>query len=350
MVVSDLYLGETAPQDVRESRWPALAHLARFSAVRALPQGWRSWLAHWLGSYGMAAASPAAVAATVCDALRLESSRPTWVWLADPVELSAGLTSVHLTALLRLDAAEQAELCRDFNALFGPTGYHLAPTRAGRFLAAGPPASGDESSDPARWLGASLGDGLARQRADVSFRRLGAEIEMWLHGHPLNARRMREQRAPVSTLWLWGGGAALAQRESEPAVPSARVAGRRAPLEFFGDDAFVEGLAHLTGTQWAPAARGLDSIVPSAERTVIQVELFGTEPERERLRGQPSPAASLAEILERDWVAPALERLGRGDIERLIVVAGDRQALLTRRDGWKRWRRRRAALAAFAAP
>jgi hypothetical protein len=349
MVVSDLYLGDAAPLAGVEASWPALARLARYGALTALPQGWRSWLARWLGSEDIAAASPAAVAAAAADSLAPEGSRAVWVWLADPVELRAGLTSVHLTALLRLDAAEQSELCRGFDEIFAETGYRLSPTRCGRFLAVGPFAQGEaERSDPARWLGSSLAGAFAQRRAGESFRRLGAEIEMWLHGHPLNERRARERRPPVSALWMWGGGAPLARANA--AARSASSEDGRAQAELFGDDPFVEGLSHLTGARWSPAPLSLASVAPSAERTVIQIELFGTEAQRGRLAARASPIACAAETLEREWIVPGLERLDRRDIERLVVVAGDRQVSLTRRDGWKRWRRRRPALAALAGP
>ncbi len=57
-------------------------------------------------------------------------------------------------------------------------------------------------------LALSAGDptpGLARGAAGGTLRRLGAEIEMWLHEHPLNQqRRTGRGQLPVTTLWFWG--------------------------------------------------------------------------------------------------------------------------------------------------
>ncbi len=339
MIAPDLYVPSEAGRSGGEARWPGLARLARFGAASALPEGWRSTLARRLGAPHAAAASPAAVAAMAVDGLPIESSHPHWVWLADPVHLSAGLTTVHLAARLRLDAVEQAELSRDFASTFAGCGYGLAPTRCGRFLAAGPPMAGRaETPDPARWLGASLADAIATRPAAEAFRRLGAEIEMWLHGHPLNVRRVRAGRLAVSALWLWGGG---------PPLAAPPLTGGHSPWVFFGDDPFMEGLAHLCGARRAPALHRLDALAPSdAERVVIELELLA--PPEPQSAGLALDAPFAAEALERDWVAPALERLDRRAVERIVLIAGDRQVALARLDGLRLWRRRRDPLAALS--
>lgn len=366
IVVSDLYFteGDFATSAARPAagarssaalaRLPGLTGLMRFGALEALPRGWRSWLAAWLGREDLASASPSAVAARA--ALGRGTPPSQWVWLADPLHLIAGLTSVHLSpqGRLRLDQPAQAELCRAFDAAFAETGYALAPTRSGRFLASGPPLPQDvETTDPARCLGSTIADALPRGRAAAPLRRLGAEIEMWLHEHPINVRRARAGRPPIGTLWLWGGGAPLAVEESVAA------AGDRSPATaFFGDDPYVEGLSHLIGAACGPAAGSLASLAAAAaDRRVVQLELFSASddsrvgPRDEPRSPEDSPATPLhaIEALDRHWLEPALELLGRREIERLVVVANDRKVSIMRRDRLKRWRRPRGALAALAA-
>lgn len=359
IVLSDLYFA-CDEADVR-LRLPGLARMARFGASSALPRGWRSWLAGSLDGPSLAAASPATVASA---AIRADVEAAESVWLADPVHLQAGLSTVHLAprGLLRLDTPSQTQLASEFNRDFADTGFRLVPTRSGRFLAAGPAMSAAApATDPARWLGSSLADALAPVGAPGALRRLYGEIETWLHEHPVNARRVRAGELAVSALWLWGGGppfpaSACRQSGRTAAGPGERTVARH-PTAVFGDDPFVEGLAHVIGASWSPVAPGFGAVMAAAaaaqaERIVVHIELFreatGAATPEAGLKS-PSPPQALA-AFDRDWVEPALAQLDCGAVARVAVTANDRRVLLSSRDRWKRWRRRRPALAALSAP
>ena len=128
--------------------------------------------------------------------------------MATPVHLIAGMTSIHLDrrSILRLDPNDQVALVADFQRVFHDSGFHLQPLEAGDFLMLGPQMTIAETSEPARFVGASMAEA---QRADAStpaLLRLGAELEMWLHDHAINEGRRRRGELPVTALWLWGGG------------------------------------------------------------------------------------------------------------------------------------------------
>lgn len=341
VIVTDLYLasGEDAA-DARAAGAVLEPGAARFGPVASVPDGWRRWLAAWLGRADLALASPAAVASAGESASALGTARAASVWFADPVHLLAGLTSVHLApqGLLALDPAGQAELCGSFDETFADAGYRLTPTRAGRFLLHGRASSGEvQTSEPARVLGSSVADLLPKGTGAAALLALGAEIEMWLHEHPLNARRARERLPPISTLWLWGGGAPL-----DAAVGAPRCA--RAPhaaAAIFSDDEYVRGLSHLCGVRAAPAPSGIDSVASdAAPRLVVALELFcagaGLHSAHDRLAA-----------FEREWVLPALGLLRRGELSRLTIIANDRRVSTIARDRLKIWRRPRAAIEAL---
>src|SRR5688572_16936463 len=172
-----------------DGRLSSLARATRFGTTHSLTSGWRSWLAHWLGSAELGAAAPASVAAAAYD----ELASADMVWLAAPVHLSASLRSVHLDpfGMLRLDAAGQEALRASFEQTFRDSGYRLVPASSGVFLAAGPALEQIETADPARHLGSSITEALPTGRDAPALRRLGAEIEMWLHEHPVNISRQR---------------------------------------------------------------------------------------------------------------------------------------------------------------
>src|SRR5580692_6502077 len=137
IILSDLYLTENGGggADVRDAAvpadvLPALARVARFAGVSALPGDWRGWLAGWLGRADLAAAcgaTPAVVAAAALPAAQALPAAARTVWLATPLHLVAGLTSVHLDyrGLLKLDAATLDALCADFNTQFAMRGFSL---------------------------------------------------------------------------------------------------------------------------------------------------------------------------------------------------------------------------------
>jgi len=52
------------------------------------------------------------------------------------------------------------------------------------------------------------GDFLPAGEHTVSHRNILGEIEMALHEHAVNERRLAEGKQPVNSLWLWGGGTA----------------------------------------------------------------------------------------------------------------------------------------------
>jgi hypothetical protein len=320
-----------------------LARMARFGATERLPGGWRAWLAAALGRADLAAASPAAIAATTVsawpDADRAggQTDAGRHLWLADPVHLIAGLTSVHLApqGILSLDTASQLELRETFDHTFAELGWRLAPLRGGGFLARGPAPRGEAlTTEPARALGMSLAASLPRGPGAAALLALGAEMEMWLHEHPLNARRQREGLAPISTLWLWGGGPPVgaveaADRVAGPPRGTSQPEAGSLATAVFSDDAYVEGLAHLCEARVAPSARDLPAVLAArAPRRVVTLELVG-------------PPTAALEQLDRDWIVPALGRLQRREIARLSLIANDRRLSLGARDLWKRWRRPR---------
>ncbi len=364
LIASDLYWPPSGlPRASRGASLPYLSRIARFGAVELLPYGWRRWLAGNLGAVELATASPAAIAAAAGragDARETSESVREFVWLADPVHLVAGLTSLHLAprGILALEPAVQEALCSAFNDVFAEAGFRLAPVRGGRFLAQGPAPAGDvRTTEPARVLGSTIEDALPQGTGASALLALGAEIEMWLHEHPINLQRARERQPPISTLWLWGGGTPLesaADRRGTKAAPEVAI---------FGDDVFMEGMALLSGARFAGAARGFASLEGAdaasqadvaspadaarragPARRVVALELFrGGAPSPHR-SGQPLEALA---TFEREWVAPALEQLRRGELSRLTVVANDRRLSIASGDRLKVWRRRRAALEAL---
>lgn len=342
IVITDLYLDpdpagrpaaraaqEMAPRDPEASAGsdatPAIDHLARFADRARVAAGWRAWTAHWLGLSQYARETPASVAAA-----ELAHAPPGAVWLATPVHLLAGLTSLHFDrrSVLRLAPAELEELAATFRDTFRGSGFNLHPLPDGELVLSGPSAATPPTTtEPARMLLASVAESLPTGQGAASLRRLSAEIEMWLHGHPLNDARARRGAPPVATLWVWGGGAPALSR-SAPAREITDAA--------FGSDAYVRGLWRLAGGECRPMPVDWEAVIGDrrAQRALAAVEVA------ELLHAHASwTLADAAAQIDRRLISPSLAALRRGALERLVLLANDRSLTLRAGHRWRLWRR-----------
>jgi hypothetical protein len=209
---------------------------------------------------------------------------------------------------------------------------HDAGERA--FLLSGLGAARVASVDPARLLDADIGHALPSVPAAGELRRLGTEIEMWLHGAALNVARERAGRPRISALWLWGGGA------SDSSAPS--IINPPPDAHLHGGDPFLAALsgeaASLHGKSRAviPAPASYAALDSSATRCVVE------------LTPMSGPPAESLSALESNWFAPARKALSEGRLSCVDVIANERWFRITARPGWRIWRRRKAWLAELA--
>lgn len=363
IVITDLYLSNAAEAaSIRGIHLPGLARVARYGTGRPLGQGWRPWLASWSGQNALIDSAPATVAAAA-SRVSAEDAKDRMAWIATPVHLVAGLSSVHLDArgLLQVELEARRELAADFNSVFGESGFRLEALPSAGFLMSGPRIPDESTVDPARILGASITDVLPEASHAPTLRRLVAEIEMWLHDHRVNLARQKRGRLPVTALWLWGGGAAREgialgleherlSTDTVDTVPASVVRGAAleamatpVPGVAFGADPFLHGLWRLSGTIARPLPRSFEEVLGySGRRAVFALELSQAFDEHRNW--------SLRDALEdadRRWIAGALDALRRKDIGRVTVVANDHRLSLGLRDPWKLWRMPRPALTAL---
>jgi hypothetical protein len=329
IVVADLYLPEEGRGDA--VALPGLERIARFATKSVLARGWRPWLAERVGCVNLADDAPALIAARCCNALK-----PGGVWLATPVHCIAGLASVHLEhrGLLKLSAADLAALAADFREVFKGPDFALEPLASGGFLLLGPAIADAEGIEPARCIGRSVAAALPRSPA---LRRLGAEIEIWLHEHPVNRARGARGELPVTSLWLWGGGmlAAGPRAPADPGVVTDRA---------YGSDPYLHGLWCARGAHAEELPESIAALDAAPARcSVILVELA------ELLAGDRRAGLGDAlALLDARWLAPAAALAARGALHSLTVIANDRCLALGRHDVLKRWRRARPGLTGLA--
>jgi hypothetical protein len=370
VVVSDLYLPQETPerQVPQGVALPGLQQVSRFgSRARLAGGGWRQWVAQWLldgsaadwrrtvaasADHGVGATSAATASATPTVSLietvavaptatvaamalpvaqrRMLAASGTFpcAWMATPVHLLAGLSSVHLDrrGILHLSEDDLTTLAADFQRIFHDSGFALQPLASGDFLLFGAAKSAAGELEPARFLGSDVAEARQHSVNDPTLRRLSAEIEMWLHDHRVNDSRARRGELPVTGLWLWGGGPVEA-----PAAESQRGAADIA----LGRDAYLQGLLTSMGQQVRAVPSQLADVFDNnqADRAVIVIEIASML--------QSAPAWTFFDALaqiDRAFLQPAVQAVRSAQLERLHLLANDWQLTLRRRDHWKFWR------------
>jgi hypothetical protein len=133
-----------------------------------------------------------------------------WIAAADPVYLEPRLDHLCLHDLSGIDIAPN-----EFRVLI----EHLQDTLAGEnqlgfirlgqhgYLSAETPMP--TSDVPAYVVNQKVpSDHLPEGPQAAAYRNLLSEVEMSLHDHDVNQRRLAKGKPPVNSLWLWGGGQA----------------------------------------------------------------------------------------------------------------------------------------------
>jgi hypothetical protein len=315
LVLRDFFVREAAAEpDSTSERLPALESLLAAADRRPLIGGWRANLAARFATGEIAAMAPAAVAA---QAWLASPPLPAGqYWFATPVHYFAGLDSVHLhpDGLLQLSDRAQAALVTDFARVFGQDPWVLHAFGRRELLLSGPPLA-QSGQDPAQFAGRDVADGLPRGAPAATLRRLGAEMEMWLHEHQVNRQRERDGELPVSGLWLWGALAVHA-----PAAATATMASP-AGSRLYGEDAYAEALWRMQSGYTAPLPAHFEAMERTGGRHVVL-----------------HPAA--LQPLERCWLLPALAALRARQLSVIELLAGTQWYRLHWWQLARFWRRR----------
>lgn len=175
-------------------------------------------------------------------------------------------------------------------------------------------------------------DGELPEAVDASpLRRWLNEIQMFLHGHPINSERQATGKPVINSLWLWGAGAL-------PSGPAPAFAGVRA------DSPLPIGLARAARIPVAPLPHSLEAFLAAApapgEHLLVIEDLLAPVLYEDR-----NGWRAAQEALDKKWFAP-LRRALAGPLTALTLVAPTIYGQLTwdirAADRWKLWRRPQA--------
>ena len=269
---------------------PAL--LARHFDV--LPRGW-----------------PAAALTRLLDAGEDDARGPAWL-RADPAHIRPDINGARLLGIGRNLGVEQADaeaLLPALRPLFGDAGFLLDAPHPQRWYLRLPRATKlPLFAAPEEALGDDVFEHRAEGPEARRWRLLESEVQITLHNHPHNTRRLEQGRVPINALWLWGGGV----------LPDAVTS--HAPT-VYSDDPAVQGAAQLGKLHGMP-------IVDIS--TIPQDALVDLRSQRDM------------RVLVERWFLPALSTAA----EVTFNFADGRRFCMRAAQRWRVWRKSLPALSA----
>jgi hypothetical protein len=306
--------------------------LARGRAANADPLSLERWLAE---EFGLDDGALPAGAITL-QASGTGNPERSGNWLrADPVHLRLerdGFTLIPATGC-DISHEEADAFVSALNREFGAR-HSFVLARTDQWCMSVSSDAALESAPPLELAAQAVDASLPRGTDSARWLALLNEIQMALHGHPLNLAREERGAPPINSVWLWGAGR----------LPDTA----RGPWHSLtSDDALAAGLAQIAGMrqralpasagEWLERAplEGRHLIVLDALRAVHA--LGGAEQHADRLAA-----------LEARWFQPLLEALRSDRIGMITVHAPDSgQSYETVRSDLRRFWRRTRPLAAY---
>ena len=187
----------------------------------------------------------------------------------------------------------------------------LAPAVRGYFRGRGARDADDLTGD----VFVSVTRGVGSGRDGARLRSRMNEIQMVLHEHPVNARRVDMRAAPINALWLWGFG------RLDAAPGRLDAAGRWLLLT---DDLWLRAFWQVHGGAERPLA--------TAGAIEVDALIAMTQPPT------TGAAEALAEV-ESSLFAPLRRSLQDGALQSVHLHDGVRVHVVDRGSRWRFWRR-----------
>jgi hypothetical protein len=233
-----------------------------------------------------------------------------YVLAATPVTLVAGRDDVLLAGRIDdLDHDDSVTLIALLNRHFATDAIIFAAPRPSTWFVHAATTPLIDTSPLDAVMARAIYRHLPRGAEAKKWQRWQDEIQMLLHDHPVNQARETQGLAPVTGVWLWGGGR-LADAAASPAWHAFAASGEPGDL--------VRGLALRAG-------QAADTPPPDFSATMSRME------------SNIDVVVSLAPCNDDDdarrfataWLQPAITALEDGVIDALQLVADGRGAAVT---------------------
>ncbi len=241
--------------------------------------------------------------------------------------------TLHSAAILDIERKEADALLAALQEHFRGDGFEFAAPSPERWYVRVPPGELPDSTPLEEALGRDLLGLLPVSRGKLNWRSTLTEAQMLLAAHDVNARREKEGRPAINSVWFWGGG----ELPGHVAAPYRTI---------HADDVFARGLATLSDARLAGAPAALADIAhPDANSALVMIDTLS----RALNRGDDAAWCDAATALERGWfehLRAALDRFG--GVRVILPGAKDSLVATLKRPSLLHWLRAPKALSAYA--
>jgi hypothetical protein len=306
------------PLATPEGGWPVMPALQRLLSRgrrEAAPSAYSSCLLDLFGlRSGRESDLPVAALSALGDGL---DAGEGWWLHADPVHLVADRDQLFLSASasLGISQAEADTLLAELNRTYADDGWHFVAATPQRWYLRLPQPLVMRTTPTSGAMGRRVGEVLPQGEDALLWQRVMTEVQMVLHGSPINMQREAQGALTVNGIWFWGGG------------PLPQQAAGSEWQRVVGDQPLARGLALHHGLPLVSAAT---ASLSEGEGKVLWV-------------ADERPLA-LAE-LERDYFAPLHAMLREGKLSHLVIELPGQGRWRIEAKALRRWWRRRKPLA-----
>lgn len=329
LLVPDLFPPPTFPTE-----WPATPGLDTLLAKGRLERGEPMTQEDWLlNAFSLKGAPVAALRrlASRLDVSLADTCQEHWL-CADPVHLRIERDHLQLigAAQFALTAAESDALVNTLNKHLAQDGLTLEIVSPAEWIVRVPTESIPATTPIWRVTDKSIFEHLPGASGGIDWRKLGNEVQMLLHDHPVNVERESCGEPVISGVWFWGG---------EPLTEEPGLA----PEFIHADDTLTRGLAVHAKSEYRVLPPTFADWQPEAGMSLVVLDDLSRA-----VRAHDAEAWNAALIrLERDWFQPVMKAVWEKRLPMVrAVFPGERHTQylhVARLDLWKLWRSRRPA-------
>ncbi len=316
VVIPDLFLPQSLAKEVCAGlSLPVLEKFLARSKASSLPT---HSLEAWLCEAFAVPDSAIAPVTLLADGLKPEDG----YWLrADPVHLRLDRSQMILQTNISVSLEDAQQLCAYLNQHFADSGMHFFAPHPQRWYVRLEDSPELVTHSVYQVEGRNSRFYLPQGATALKWHGVMNEIQMVLYGHPINQACAERGALPPNSVWLWGGGRAVA-------LPR--------PFDLlYGDSELAISFAQ---------AANIAHVRTLEEKAQFENALYVSEGLSAALRrGDFHTWRESVTVLERDCLAPLLRLLVAGEIDRITLDVlqeeNSRRYELTRPMLWKVWLR-----------
>ena len=291
------------------------------------------WLAGLFTLFDLSADETACPVAAVTAAYDgLDASKGWWL-RADPVYLQPDRSQAVLVAsdALQLQADECEGLLQTLNQHFAEDGWQFTAPHPQRWYLRLDNAESITTTPLHEVMGQSVHEHLPSGEKQRDWHTRLNELQMLLHNHEVNDKRVAAGKMPVNSVWFWGQGT----MPKVNATPWDRV---------FSDNDVVRALAQLSKVECSCLA-DFDANTLQGRNLVVMADCYATVQSRDVFRW-----LECLQSVQTQYLLPLQAGLKRGTINSMKLLPVNGHAYQLSRKQLRRWWQRRRSLETFLTP